>query len=89
VNFLSDINICSLSLVSKIEELRGRKYSGSGLGKPRLRPQGSATLTTRHLLYPQKLALTSPTSSGQSIGIVRSQIKATELILLVFTEICS
>jgi len=29
-------------------------------------------------LYPQKLALTSPTSGGYSVGIVRSRTKATE-----------
>jgi hypothetical protein len=29
-------------------------------------------------LYPQKLALTSPTGSGRSVGIVRSQTMATE-----------
>ena len=29
-------------------------------------------------LYPQKLALTSPTGSGRSVGIVRSRTKATE-----------
>jgi hypothetical protein len=36
---------------------------------------------TRH--YPQKLALTSPTSGGRSVGIVRSRTKATELLLLL------
>jgi hypothetical protein len=30
-------------------------------------------------LHPQKLALTSPTSGGSSVGIVRSWTKATEL----------
>jgi hypothetical protein len=29
-------------------------------------------------LYPQKLALTSPTSGGRSVGIVRSRTQATE-----------
>jgi hypothetical protein len=33
----------------------------------------------RDTLYPQKLALTSPTSGGHSIGIVRLQTKAMEL----------
>jgi len=33
-------------------------------------------------LYPQKLALTSPTGGGRSVGIVRSQTKATELSLV-------
>jgi hypothetical protein len=31
-------------------------------------------------LYPQKLALTSPTSGGRSVGIVRSRTKATQLL---------
>jgi hypothetical protein len=31
-------------------------------------------------LYPQKLALTSPTSGGLSVGIVRSRTKATEIV---------
>jgi len=29
-------------------------------------------------LYPQKLALTSPTGDGRSVGIVRVRTKATE-----------
>jgi hypothetical protein len=45
--------------------------------KSRIRPQGSVALTTRPL-YPQKLALTSPTSGGLLIGIVRSRTQATE-----------
>jgi hypothetical protein len=32
-------------------------------------------------LYPQKLALTSPTSGGRSVGIVSSRTKATELVM--------
>ena len=32
-------------------------------------------------LYPQKLALTSPTGGGRSVGIVRSRTKATELLV--------
>jgi hypothetical protein len=45
-------------------------------------PQGSVTLPT---LYPQKLALTSPTSGGRSIGIVRSRTHATDFsFFLVF-----
>jgi len=35
-------------------------------------------------LYPQKLALTSPTGGGRSVGIVRVRTKATE-----FSYICS
>ena len=32
-------------------------------------------------LYPQKLALTSPTGGGRSVGIVRSRTKATEFLV--------
>ena len=35
-------------------------------------------------LYPQKLALTSPTGGGRSVGIVRSRTKATEFSLVMF-----
>jgi hypothetical protein len=34
------------------------------------------------LLYPQKLALTSPTSGGRSVGIVFSRTQATELVFV-------
>jgi len=34
-------------------------------------------------LYPQKLALTSPTVGGRSVGIVRSRTKATEFSLVL------
>jgi hypothetical protein len=34
----------------------------------------------RDTLYPQKLALTSLTSGGRSVGIVRLKTKATELM---------
>jgi hypothetical protein len=33
-------------------------------------------------LYPQKLALTSPTGGGRSVGIVRSRTQATEFSLV-------
>ena len=38
-------------------------------------------------LYPQKLALTSPTGGGRSVGMVRSRTKATEFSL-VYVFIC-
>jgi hypothetical protein len=37
-------------------------------------------------LYPQKLALTSPTGGGRSVGIVRSRTKATEFSFSVPTQ---
>jgi hypothetical protein len=50
--------------------------------------RGSAALTVRHPLYPQKLALISPTSGGRSVGIVRSRTKATELVCM-YINMCS
>jgi hypothetical protein len=38
----------------------------------------------RDTLYPQKLTLTSSTSDGRSIGIVRSRTKATEFFFLFY-----
>ena len=38
-------------------------------------------------LYPQKLALTSPTGGGgRSVGIVRSRTKATEFVCLLYVR---
>jgi hypothetical protein len=36
----------------------------------------------RNTLYPQKLALTSPTSGGRAVGIIRSRTKVTEFVSL-------
>jgi hypothetical protein len=75
-----------LSLVSTIEELLGRKSSGSGL-ESREYGQGDPLRWPRDTLYPQKLPLTSPTSGGRSVGIVLSWTKATEFVL--FVNVCS
>jgi hypothetical protein len=68
-----------LSLVSTNGELLGRKNSGFGLESrdygrwdPSRWPSGTP--------YPEKLALTSPTSGGRSVGIVRSRTQATEFL---------
>jgi hypothetical protein len=65
------------SLVSAIEELLGRKSSGSGLEN---REYGSRDPShwPCGTLYPQKLALTWPTSGGRSVGRVRSRTQAKE-----------
>jgi hypothetical protein len=60
----------SLSLVSTTEELLGRNHSGFGL-KSQEYGRGDHLRWLRNTLYPQKLALTSPTSSCRSVGIVR------------------
>jgi hypothetical protein len=63
-----------LSLVSTIEELLIRKSSGSGLERLKYGLRDPS----RGNLYPQKLAITSPTSGGRSVGIVRSRTQAME-----------
>jgi hypothetical protein len=71
---------CQLSLASTIKELLERKCSCSGLGNRGYSLRGSAALTTLHRYYPQKLALTSPTSGVCSVGIVRSRTHTTLLV---------
>jgi hypothetical protein len=68
-----------LSLVSTIEGLLERKSSCSSL-KNRDYGHRNPSRSPRDTLYPQKLAITSPTSGDCSVGIVRSRTKATELI---------
>jgi hypothetical protein len=66
-----------LSLMSTIEQLLERKSSSSGL---EIREYGHRDNSRwpRGTLYPQKSALTSPTSGGRSVGIVCSQTQAME-----------
>jgi hypothetical protein len=66
-----------LSLVRTTEELLGRNNSGSGL-ENREYGRGDPLRWPRDTFYPQKLAITSPTSGGRSVGIVRLLTKATE-----------
>jgi len=54
------------------------KSSGSRSRKQRLTAVGTRCSDHVTPLYPQKLALTSPTSGGRSVGIVRVRTKATE-----------
>jgi hypothetical protein len=44
---------------------------------------GNSLRWPRNTLYPQRLALTSPTSGGRSFGIVRLRTAATEFSFLV------
>jgi hypothetical protein len=76
-----------LSFVSTTEELLGRKSSGSGL-ESREYGRRDSSRWPRDILYPKKLALTSLTSSGSSVGIVRSRTRGTEFSL-VFRYKCT
>jgi hypothetical protein len=71
-----------LSLVSTIEELLEKKSNGSCLERREYgrRDPSRWPLST---LYQQKLAITSPTSDGRSVGIVRLRTQATELIIII------
>jgi hypothetical protein len=66
-----------LSLDSTTEEPLGRNGSGFSL-ENRYCGCGDMLRLSRDTLYPQKLAVTSPTSGGRSVGIVRSLTPATE-----------
>jgi hypothetical protein len=66
-----------LSLVSIIEELLERKSSGSGL-ESRDYGRRDPSRWPRDTLCPQKLALSSQTSGGLSVGIFRSRTQAKE-----------
>jgi hypothetical protein len=75
-----------LSLVSTTEELLDRKVAAP-VQNPRIRPQGSVTLTMWHPLSAKKLAITSPTSSGRSVGIVLSRTQTMELFFFLVISI--
>jgi hypothetical protein len=68
--------------VSTIEELFGRNNSGSGLER-REYCCGDLLCWPHDTLYPQKLVLTSPTSSCRSVSIVCSRTEASECRFLV------
>ena len=55
-----------------------KKVAASGLEKKRLTAVGTRCADHVTPLYPQKLALTSPTGGGRSVGIVRVRTKAME-----------
>jgi hypothetical protein len=77
-----------LSLVNTTEELLGRKSSGSGL-ENREYGRGDPLRWPRDNIYPQKLALTSPTKGGNSVDIVLLRTNAKELVLFEWLIITS
>jgi hypothetical protein len=64
--------------VSTIKDPFGRNSSGSGLENQEYGREDPLCCPR----YTQKLALTSPTSGGRSVGIVRSQTKTTGLLVI-------
>jgi hypothetical protein len=67
--------------VSTIEELLEWKSSGFGL-ENRDYGSGDPLRWPCDTLYPQNLALTSPTCGGRSVGTVRLRTKTTEFCFL-------
>jgi hypothetical protein len=74
-----DLEQGPLNLVSTTEDLLDRKSSGSSLENWQY---GRKDPLRWHVtpLYPQKLALSSPTSGERSVGIVHLRTKATEIV---------
>jgi hypothetical protein len=70
-----------LDLVSTIEELLRRKSIGSAL-ENREYCRTDPSRWPRGALYPQKWALTSPSSGSRSVGIVRSRTQATKFYFI-------
>jgi hypothetical protein len=77
-----------LSLVSTTEGLLGRNSSGSGL-ENREDGHGDPLRWPRDTLYPQKSALTSPTSGDRSVGIVRLRAKGMKFVCLLMVIVMS
>jgi len=61
-----------------------KKYSGSRFRKQRLTAVGTRCADHVTPLYLQKLALTSPTGGGRSVGVVRVRTKAKEFEFMAF-----
>jgi len=70
--------VCVCQLRSYLNE----KVAAPGLENRRLTAVGTRCADHVTPLYPHKLALTSPTGGGRSVGIVRSRTKAPEFIYI-------
>jgi hypothetical protein len=74
-----------LILVRITEELLEWKSSGSAQ-ENRINDRGDPLHWPRDTLYPQKLALTSPTSGGRSVGIVHLRTKGHGAIVTLICQ---
>ena len=70
-----------LRLVRSNEEILEKKVAAP-VQKTEIKAVGIRYADHVTPLYPQKLALTSPTGGGRSVGTVRSRTKATEFFVL-------
>jgi hypothetical protein len=52
--------------------------------KTEINGRGKSSRCPRNTLYPQRLALSSPTSGCRSIGVFRLRTKVTEFVVFVF-----
>jgi hypothetical protein len=79
--------ITMFTRIQSVEELLGRKSSGSGLES---QEYGRRDLLRwpQDTLYPQKLALTLATSGGRSVGIVSPRVNYIDQALWPFQWIC-
>jgi hypothetical protein len=75
-----DLERGPLSFVRIIEELLERTVAVP-IYKTEINGRGNSLRWPLHIFYPLKLALTSPTSGGRSVGIVRWRTKSPEVIL--------
>ena len=64
-----------------------KKSSGSRSRKQRLTAVGNRCAEHVTPLYSKKLALTSPTGGGRSVGIVRVRTKATEFCFILVSSL--
>jgi hypothetical protein len=69
-----------LSLVSTTEKLLEKKIAAP-VQKTEITAIGTRHADHATTLYPQNLALTSPTSGGRSVDILHSLTKATEFVV--------
>jgi hypothetical protein len=73
-------------VVGTTEELLEIKSRGSDLENQEY-GRTDPLCWSRNTLYSQKLALTTPTSGGRSVGIVRSRTKVTEFVSFVIMQV--